>query len=88
MGLCGSRKFANHRRDFWNYSLRRFLRINGKADLLTVELGQTGLPTQTPTGLEEKRKRNANADNQIDRRIFRLRTLLPSLRCTAIDHYC
>lgn len=52
MGLCGSRKFANHGRNFWYYSLRRFLRITGKADLLTVELGQTELPTQTPTRLE------------------------------------
>jgi transposase len=54
LGLCGSRKFANHHRDFWYYSLRRFLCINGKADLLTVELGHTELPTQTPTRLEER----------------------------------
>ncbi|PON29146.1 hypothetical protein TGAM01_v202254 [Trichoderma gamsii] len=31
--------------------------------------------------LSTGRKRNANADNQIDHRIYRLHIFLPSLRC-------
>lgn len=88
MGLCGSRKFANHRRNFGYYSLWRFLRINGKADLLTVELGHTELPTQTPTRLEEKRKRNANADNQDQPPHFQITHIVSITTLHWNDHYC